>query len=161
MRRVFIILLSIFLLIACTGCGAAQPKEARLIVNGTEIENPYVQIYKKERKADIPLLTILRALGHDVVIQSDGPDSFKAIINDGWDVFDTTQPGYDIFCSCDVDEHTRRIVEDDIIISNECYETQLYFTFEAEISIDFRNMIVYVKDREDLTGTVFPSMPVT
>ena len=120
--------------------------EGRLIVNGVDItDGNYVRIHHGTKKAELPMLAILRSLGYDAQMQYNAElDIYESVIGDQVGFFSTKYEDYN--CSFPVGEHgcVRKIENNDFIIDSESVFSSTYWFWQAEIKIDYDTSTVYV-----------------
>ena len=117
----------------------------RLVVNGVDItEGNYVRINHGKEIAEIPMLAILRALGHDAEMQyNEARDIYESVIDNEVGYYSTKEEDFSVVLlhhqGC-----VRKIVNNDFIIDSTCAEPTMYRTWEARITIDYDTSTVYV-----------------
>ena len=117
----------------------------RLVVNGVDItEGNYVRINHGKEIAEIPMLAILRALGHDAEIQyNEARDIYESVIDNEVGYYSTKEEDFSVVLlhhqGC-----VRKIVNNDFIIDSTCAEPTMYRTWEATITVDYDTSTVYV-----------------
>lgn len=120
-------------------------EDVRLVVNGKDItEGNYVRIDRTARYAEIPITVIFEELGFDVQIEYDQEKDSYAVSIDG-DVFvDTQYDDYGIYIDYGARSYVRSIIDDQIIVDSNSVFTQLYWSYNADIEIDYTANIVYI-----------------
>jgi len=122
-----------------------SPNEARLIVNGKDItQGNYVRIDRAARHAEIPIIAILKELGYDVEIEYDQNMDSYAVIIDEFVFIDTQYQDFSIHIGYGDTDYVRSIIDDQIIVDSDSVFTQLYWSYNAEIEIDYTTNTVYV-----------------
>lgn len=126
---------------------SANPSsKARLVVNGVDItEGNHVSINREEKNAELPILAILRELGHDTSIRYNSTsDIYEAVINGDCVLFSTERDDFSIPPAPGSQSCVRLFTEDEFIVDSKCIYTLLYWGWDAEIAVDYDELTVYV-----------------
>lgn len=117
----------------------------RLIVNGVDItEGNYVRIHHKYQNAEIPLLAIFRALGHNAYLQyNESRDRYEAVI-DGEVHYSTATENFGIPFDIGGKGCIRKIENYDLIVDAKCVISELYWGWEADLTVDYDTSTIYV-----------------
>lgn len=118
---------------------------ARLIVNGVDItEGNHVRIHHGFQNAEIPLVATLQALGHEIDIEYDESRNCYEAIYNGETMYTTAKQDFNIPLSIGESGCIRKIECNDFIVDTNCISTQLYWIWQADITIDYDTSTIYV-----------------
>lgn len=133
----------------------------RLIVNGVDItEGNYVVIDHEAQNAELPILAILRALGHDAELQyNEEQDVYESVIDNNSGFLTTAYDDFSIGVDYGDPTCVRKIENNDFIIDSNCAFTPMFWFWEARITVDYEASTVYVDSCDpwaESTGTQLP-----
>ena len=137
-KKKWIIFLALALLIGLAA-GIHRLLPTRLFVNGQRIrEDDHACIRYSQDDAEIPVLTIFRALGMDADIRyNEAEDTYEVVTADGLVVCSTADDDADR-------HHIRRVVGDEFIVDSGSMYWVFYINHEIDIDVNVRRKTVHV-----------------
>lgn len=120
--------------------------KVRLIVNGVDITaGNYVVINHDSKNAELPMLAILRALGHDAELRYNAEqDVYESVIDNNSGFFTTAYDDFSIGVDYGDPTCVRKIKNNDFIIDSNCAFTPMFWSWEARIAVDYESSTIYV-----------------
>lgn len=133
---------------------------ARLIVNGVDItEGNHVVIDHEAKNAELPILAILRALGHEAELRyNEEQDVYESVIDNNSGFLTTAYDDFSIGVDYGDLTCVRKIENNDFIIDSNCAFTPMFWFWEARITVDYDASTIYVdscdpwEESERITG---------
>lgn len=137
---------------------ASHTHEHRLIVNGQDItEDNHVVINHDQKNAEIPILAIFRALGHDAQMCVDEHGIYQAVIDQSIVLLDSRSPDFGLELNYNEKGSVRERTDDDFIIDTTSISTKLYWGWDIDIKVDFEANVVYVNSFDPNAYEEYPA----
>ena len=133
------IVLFVLALVIGLAVGIHKTIPTRLFVNGKKIPaGDYARIRYQQEDAEIPVLTIFRALGLDAYIRYNEEEKAYEVVTDGDQVVCST-------IDDDTERHNvRRVDGDEFIVDTDSMYWVFYINHEIDVDVNVRRKAVYV-----------------
>ena len=123
----------------------------RLIVNGLDItDGNYVYINHQSRNTELPILAILRALGHETEVKyNEATGIYEGIVNQTNVLFTTAEEDFGIPLPYLRSGCIRYMDGEEFYLDSDSVESLLYWSYNMEIVVDYDNSIIYVESYDE------------